>query len=159
MMPSEQARVELAVRNQAALDHLASDPEKYCEWIATIAFYKALQVVEAVFTHDPDQQHGDNHGRRHGILKGKKCYSHIWKYYRPLWSASAIARYLRAPEGPHFSSFSQYMAPDQVYPLLVGHYLHQVQMSARQFLSEDAQKKLGLRVLSKTKKAGQRRKH
>ena len=40
-MPQEGDHVALANRNHDTLYHLLKDPEKYSEWIATVAFYKA----------------------------------------------------------------------------------------------------------------------
>lgn len=66
-MPQEGDHVALANRNHDTLYHLLEDPEKYSEWIATVAFYKALQVVEAMFAKTSRSKH--DHSGRHDSLK------------------------------------------------------------------------------------------
>ncbi len=40
--------LSLANKNHQALQCLMADSQKHSEWIATVAYYKAAQVVEAV---------------------------------------------------------------------------------------------------------------
>lgn len=155
-MPSEASHIDLAVRNQAALDYLSADPAAYCEWIATVAFYKALHVVEAVLTHDRDVGHGQSHTHRSQVLK-QTSYSHIWKHYRPLWAASMVARYLKDIGGRDFQSFTDYLAPEDVIPQLVNHYLKQVEKSAGKRLSQRAMRALGLPPPARPRKPRRRR--
>lgn len=54
-MPTEADHIALANKNHDVLQHLMQDPERFPEWIVTTAFYKAVQLVEAVFA---------NHGHR-----------------------------------------------------------------------------------------------
>lgn len=140
---TEGAHIRLANRNLAAMEHLCSDHESYCEWITTTAFYRALQVVEAVFA--AQGMHGTSHRRRADLLKKDRRFSHIWRHYRPLQSASTIARYLHDTEtNGSYSSFADYMSPEDVIPDLVSHRLNQVEKSAAKFLSERACQTLGL---------------
>ncbi len=144
-MPSEKAHIQLAVRNQEALDHLCGDSERFPEWIATIAFYKALHVVEAVFTRAKGLglQHGDSHRTRAEILKKTKRFTNLYKHYHPLWTASTIARYLQDHStGKTFSAFTDYLTTDQVLRILVGHHLKQIQISSANLLSKGAVSKL-----------------
>ena len=142
-MPSEEAHIRLAIRNQTALDYLATEVDKYAEWVATVAFYKALHVVEAVFARDKAIGHGRDHGPRHQYLKRNNRYQHIWKNYWNLWRASTVARYLE-DNGHTHGSFAEYMTPDQVVDRLIKGNLHRVQMSARKFLSPASVAALGL---------------
>jgi len=132
----ENAHIDLAVRNQAALEHLSKDAPAFCEWIVTVAFYKALHVVEAVFTHDGQVQHGRDHGHRHVVLKKTRRYQKIWTHYRPLWVTSTIARYLKQHDsGEEYNSFADYLSPERVLSDMVDHHLHQVQRAAVKFLT------------------------
>jgi len=143
-MANEEAHVRLALRNQATIDHLRTDAPKYSEWITTVAFYKALHIVEAVFFRNGGN-HGTDHEDRARRLKEAR-YSHIWKHYRPLWAASTVARYLQdtIQRSGSFNSFAEYMPAGDVDRLILNHYLHQVQQSARNFLSTKSVTELGL---------------
>ena len=79
---------EKADHNQAFLDSIA-DRKTYCDWIVTVAFYKALHLVEMVFA--GDEKHSDNHRDRHDTLK--RQYIDLWREYRPLYQLSRRARY------------------------------------------------------------------
>ena len=125
----------LANRNQAALEVLAAHSPLPGEWVTTVAFYKALQVVEAVFaarSERPPSSHGDRNAR----LK-KPPYSAIWKHYRPLWNASCVARYLAEHDAPAkvYRSFYDYIPEARVESLVIRHLLHQVEESACRMLS------------------------
>ena len=48
-MSTESEHIALANRDQATLEYLLLDPPKCSEWIAAVAFYKSLHVVEAIF--------------------------------------------------------------------------------------------------------------
>lgn len=133
-----------ALRNQAAIDHLLEKPEGFSEWIATIAFYKALHVVEAVFFAHGPVPHGHSHEDRDRALKVTPEYSEIYKHYRPLWAASMVARYLYEPgSGLEHPVFSTYLSPEKVKSELLGHRLHRLQVSAKKFLSPRLRDRLG----------------
>ncbi len=74
-MSAEAEHIRLANRNQATLDYLLLDVSKCSEWIAVIAFYKSLHVVEAVFAREPLPCHLHNHHERLGRLKTTRAYS------------------------------------------------------------------------------------
>jgi hypothetical protein len=51
--------IALANRNQATLEYLLLDAPRCSEWIAAVAFYKSLHVVEAIFAREspaPDKK-------------------------------------------------------------------------------------------------------
>lgn len=48
-MASELVHIELASRNHRTLLYLLEKHDDPPEWVTTVAFYKAVQVVEAVF--------------------------------------------------------------------------------------------------------------
>ena len=145
-MPNEAAHITLARRNQKTIDHLLQNPSAFAEWITTVAFYKALHIVEAIFARDKDTVHGRDHGIRANFLKSNNRYRNIWKHYRPLWAASTVARYLQDSIGTNreYTSFSQYLSPERVESEILGHRLHQIEKSAKKLLSKSAQKSLGL---------------
>ena len=132
-MPSKECHLALARKNQQTLDYLLLEFDRHSAWIATVAFYKALHLVEAVFAADPNIRHGHSHEERESYLKSTRHYSHIWKYYRLLWAASMIGRYLE-DRTDEYASFSEFMTPDEVKHNLVGHWLWQVEQSASKFL-------------------------
>lgn len=138
-MPSELTHIQQANRNQAAINHLAGSGEiVYPEWVATIAFYKALHVVEAVFSQDKIIEHRQTHKARLETLKKTGKYQHIFRHYDPLWRASLIARYLVARSGKQYRSFAIYLSADHVISEMLAHRLHQVQKSAMRFLTAEA---------------------
>lgn len=143
-MAAEIDHIALAKRNQAALGCLLDDPAAYAEWIATIAFYKAVQMVEASFAHT---QTGptSSHGARLDTLKRTKRYQHVFPHFRELWAASTIARYLTDHySGRHFRTFTDYITPEKVVTVIVRHRLQQIERSLTGpgFLSERARELL-----------------
>jgi hypothetical protein len=68
--------------------------DEFPDWVTTVAFYKALHIVEAVFANDINVRHGTGHEHRERVLKTTTKYRHLYKYYRPLYTASVKARYL-----------------------------------------------------------------
>lgn len=139
-MPSEITHIQQAVRNQIAIDQLlgANGRIESPEWVATIAFYKALHIVEAVFSRDKAIAHRQTHERRLAILKQTRKYENICKHYEHLWRASLVARYLRVDDGPAIKCFTDYLTVEQVRSEILGHRLRQVQRSAMRFLTDNA---------------------
>jgi hypothetical protein len=133
-MPSEQAHIDLARHNQLLIDHLLPEIHRFSDWVTTVAFYKALHIVEAVFAANGPRRHGGSHPDREQLLKGNRQYSNIWKHYRPLWAASTIARYLEY-QGSQYASFTAYMDHRRVQSEIINHRLRQVETSAQHFLS------------------------
>lgn len=131
-MPSKQAHAAAAKRNQGTLEYLLKD-DAHLEWAVTVAFYKALHIVEAsLATKQPGcVEHTDDHKSRNRLLKTTIRFQHIWKMYRPLFEASLIARYLRENEnGPTYEVFDKFMPREAIERLVIRHYLAQIEKSA-----------------------------
>lgn len=139
-MPSQNAHLDLARRNQELIDHLRPDLARFSDWVTTVAFYRALHLVEAVFAADPSIKHGGDHGQRLRLLKNTRRYEAIFKAYQPLWTASVIARYLEDKESAtEVSSFSKYLTPEQVEAKILRHYLRRVESAVEQLLGRSLQ--------------------
>lgn len=133
-MASESAHIAVANRNQSTINHLCSDLTLNSPWIATIGFYKALHVVEAVFSNDPEISNMSDHGTRFEALKKTKRYRHIHKHYSELFRISIVARYLE-DESTKASVFDEFLDPEEVAPVALFHHLKQIENSARKRLS------------------------
>lgn len=133
-MPTKDAHLAAARQNQSTIGFLLNaSNDDHLPWVVTVAFYKALHVVEALFASQAsgEIQHTDDHRQRNDTLKTTVRFQQIWKMYRPLYNASLIARYLRDnASSPTFEVFSKYMSKEEVESKVLGHYLHQVQASA-----------------------------
>ena len=70
-MASEADHLAAANLNQKTLAYLCQDVSIHGPWVAVVAFYKALHIVEAVFANDPDIRHCTDHGSRERALKKK----------------------------------------------------------------------------------------
>lgn len=142
-MASELDHIALANRNHEALSALLNADGEHPEWVATIAFYKALQIIEACFARQ-GIGHGHGHSKRLEVLHDKRRGFHsLCKHYEALLEASEIARYLscRSSAASH-TSFTDYMTMEDVKTDLLQKRLMNVEMHARQFLSEDAKSRL-----------------
>jgi hypothetical protein len=142
-MASEQDHIALANRNHDALCALLKLPDEHPEWVATIAFYKALQIIEATFAFK-GLGHGHGHSKRLALLQDKRNgYASLCKHYEALLEASEVARYLGARTGSGgYSSFSSYMTMQDVRDELLGKRLANVEMHARAFFSTGSKNSL-----------------
>jgi hypothetical protein len=131
-MPNEEAHLKAANHNQAVIALLLPRLDDFSDWVTTVAFYKALHVIEAVFANDPNIRHGIGHEHRERVLKTTPKYMNLYKFYRPLYSASIKARYLDDPA----CNFAKILTPADVRNTILGHYLRQVEKSARTFLKQ-----------------------
>ena len=142
-MPSEPEHIQLAVHNIEVIDYLLAKAE-FCDWTATVTFYTALHIVEAVFFHDQqhtNQRHGQNHENREKILKGIRSYQNIYRHYRPLQATSVVARYLQGSSKEGLT-FQQHMSAKQVEEKLIKHHLAQLIKTANKFLSSSSASRL-----------------
>jgi hypothetical protein len=151
-MASEESHIALANRNHATLLHLLPNAIEYPEWVATIAFYKAVQIVEAAFA-TTCLSHSTSHHQRLLTLKGER-FKPVFREYRPLISASRIARYLEdfgdvdqngKPIwiGPGaFNKFTEYMLPSEVADELVYGRLFKLEQNCLKFLTDDGRNRL-----------------
>lgn len=138
-MPSKDAHVAAALHNQRVIEYLYERIDDFPDWVVTVAFYKALHVVEAVFAGDAkaSSRHFDTHHDRNVELRKNKRYSNIWKGYGPLYQLSLNARYLREDgDGPKYEVFSKYMPPEKVQTTVLDHYLHQIEKTAAKLLKD-----------------------
>ncbi len=140
-MPKVSKHIRLAARNKKALDYLILANGPHTEWVATIAFYTALQVVEAVLVKKTGTGSSD-HGDRNWRLKTGRGLGNLWKHYRPLASASRIARYLQDDYGADYESFSSYLSSEKAEAILVKHHLAQIIKSAAKILGRDPEELL-----------------
>src|SRR5271165_5621266 len=98
-MSSEAEHIAIANRNQVVLEYLLNNPETCAEWVTVVAFYKALHVVEAIFSRDATVGHIHNHHARLETLRRDPRYRRLHSTYRVLWDASVVARYLEDRSG------------------------------------------------------------
>jgi len=134
-MPKETDHISLANKNHDAMMRLGQDLDRFSEWVAVTAFYKALQIIEAMFVN----QHGrccfGHHQRLEKLKKGG--YKELYKHFRALWSAASIARYLYDSETRQgYSSFADYLSAEKVKSILLKRRLHAVECNAVSLLSE-----------------------
>ena len=85
-MATEAAHKEKAAVNQRFLETITDD---FPDWLATVAFYKAVHLVEALFaTHGA---HSPNHTERNRRLK--RDHPRILEQFKPLFNISKLVRY------------------------------------------------------------------
>lgn len=136
-MATELSHIALANKNHHTLQFLMEREVEHPEWITTIAFYKALQVVEAVFCNEL-KRNAHTHKRRLEMLKQPK-FKAIFPHYRTLWSASTIARYLHDHESQQgYQAFSDYCPPGDVIKRFVNKRLRAIEQNAVSMLSKNA---------------------
>jgi hypothetical protein len=138
-MPKIEAHEEVAIRNQIVLDCLLENnntsPSEFAPWAVTVAFYKALHLVEGIFyidglQHEKRPFHSKDHKERNQRLKSIKKFGHIWKHYRPLFAVSMIARYLFDPDtGTDQIDLDAYLPGNSVRSTFINHHLRQIEKS------------------------------
>lgn len=115
-MPKIDAHLRLANRNQftltALMDAASSDEhdDSHDEWIATIAFYKAVQLAEALRVKQTGRGSTDHKTRNDWV---RVHHPLLYKHLRPLYQSSLVARYLGYSENGNsqsFDCFANYMS-------------------------------------------------
>jgi hypothetical protein len=134
-MPTAEAHLAIARKNQLLIERLRPAMAEHSAWVATVAFYKALHIVEAVFFHDAEIRHTSDHGVRNSHLRKIRRYAKVWSHYGPLYRTSLIARYLAEERGPAYETFGDYMTPEQVEREALNHHLRQIEQSAARLVS------------------------
>lgn len=117
-MPKIESHLRLANRNQAALATLISADQTHNEWIATIAFYKAVQLAEALRVKKTGRASTDHKSRNEYI---RVHHQTLYKHLRPLYQSSLIARYLGYVDSgakTQVDCFADYMSGDVVGKLI-----------------------------------------
>jgi hypothetical protein len=137
-MAREAEHIALANRNHAALIHLLNDGQ-FLDWAATVAFYKAVHIAEAVLAANIGH-HSNSHTERERALKMAR-FAPIFRDYSHLFSASRVARYLIAPAGQPFSTFADFMDANAVKKL-VRVRLYGVEQASLGFLSNPSKTSL-----------------
>ncbi len=138
-MPNKASHLCVVKENSAAIDWLRQANPPIPQWVVTVAFYKALHIVEAVFIADNSSpiKHADDHQQRNHVLKSHRRYQHLWKHYRPLWNDSLIARYLQGNEETEtYIGFADYMSLADVDKTHLNHHLVQIVRTARTLLGD-----------------------
>lgn len=130
--------VALANKNHAALMYLLERDGEFSEWVTVVAFYKAVHLVDAALVNKLGRS-GHGHADRLDRVK-RLGDEHLHKHFRILWSASSIARYLfdgtGESEKKEYSSFSDYLPPDDVKKKIVDKRLYGVEYCAVGLLSD-----------------------
>lgn len=133
-MPAESVHLDQAGHNGDVLAFLATRPELNSDWMTTVAFYKALHLVEAVLA-SRFGVHSPSHDSRRQLLKSERSLVHIYHHYRVLDRASQIARYLTDPAtGMDVPRFADFLPPAKVVGDVVGHWLREVEKSVGKLL-------------------------
>ena len=138
-MPSKASHLCVVRENSAAIDWICKAPSPMPQWVVTVAFYKALHIVEAVFAADKNSpiRHADDHAQRNDVLRRENRYRHLWKHYRPLWNDSLIARYLQGnSDTDTYCGFADYMTLADVEKTHLNHHLVQIVRTARTLLGD-----------------------
>ncbi len=140
-MASEADHISLANHNHDALMALMPAVDRFPDWVSTIAFYKAVHVVEAVYAIVLNK-HSCSHHDREQVMKARK-FAAIYKDYAHLLTASRVARYLENASGTKYKKFSDFLDGSRVKQL-IGQRLVRLEQSALLFLSDDARRGLKL---------------
>jgi hypothetical protein len=125
-MASEADHIELANTNQNLIDHLIGE-NSFHDWLTTVAFYKAVHVVEAVFDNHL-HKHSHSHADREDRLKRTTRFELVFKNYLHLLNESRTFRYLLGPPGR--------LTIETVKSRLIYKRLYAVEQNALQFLSD-----------------------
>jgi len=131
-MASEADHISLADRNHDFLVDVLREG-RFPDWAATVAFYKAVHVVEAVFAADLGRD-STSHTDREESLKTLK-YKRIFKDYTHLLTASRIARYLESRDEGKYHQFADFMDAQEVNRL-VAKRLYGVKQHSLPFLTD-----------------------
>ena len=101
-------------------------PPEYPDWIVTVAFYAALQAVDALLAKDNVTVY--SHEARNTTLKQTNRYEYIWKHYYPLYDLSRKVRYLAAP--------AQWVKHQDIDKNVLRKYLYPIEKSVKALTKE-----------------------
>ena len=119
----------MAAHNQETVDFLLTGEGRFTDWVVTVAFYKALHLVDAMLDR-LEGKHGVDHSYRSAILRGNRRYLNVLKHYNALKEASVVARYLSDQRGTQsYKSFADYCPPERVKSEYVDGRLKELQKS------------------------------
>jgi len=108
-MPSLQAHLRLAQKNRDLLDRLLPEISQFSEWITTIAFYRAIHLVEAMFAIE-GIHHFTHEQRESRMGQNPRKYGMLYRNYHILSTASKHARYLGTSVRDSVTSFDAYIS-------------------------------------------------
>lgn len=103
-------------------------PAAYPDWLATIAFYTALQAVDALLAYDDVT--ANSHDGRNATLKQTNRYEYIWRHYSPLYDLSRKVRYLADP--------SLWIQPGDIESHVLKRYLYPIESSVKKLMPPTA---------------------
>lgn len=91
-MPNELQHKDKYVENRKLLDNeLNIENAQYYNWIATVAFYAAMHLVEGELA--KSDIHNKTHLDRGNVVEKFSCFRNIRGQYKTLHDRSIIARY------------------------------------------------------------------
>jgi len=136
-MPDIKAHIDKAEHNRKFLETICQYVERFADWVAVVAFYSALHYVEALFFRfqPSGQKHGTSHEMRERLLKSQRRFKKVARHYWHLWQAATIARYLQNGKGQLYTTFTDYMSPDNVVDRLIKHHFRRLRESVGKLLS------------------------
>lgn len=132
-MPCKQDHLSLASHNQNTIQYLLKDINTFSDWIVIVAFYKAIHMIEALRAH-AFKDHSHSHESREIFLKSQNRFYSLYRNYTALKEAAQIARYLNSKCNGDFSSFSQYLSPQDVKSQILDHELPHFESTLNKFL-------------------------
>jgi hypothetical protein len=138
-MPSELSHLGVANDNHTTLAFLLQDVDTHLPWIGTIAFYKALHIVEAALD-TSFSTHLTDHTSRLRFLAKENRLKKVYEHYHPLYSMSQKARYLS--NGSSMTKFADHVTSKQMIDTYLKHHLHQVEQASLKLMTPAANLKL-----------------
>lgn len=145
-MASQSIHIATANRFHGTLEFLCDDVSAHAPWIATVAFYKALHVIEAAFAADPKIGHTNCHGERRDALMSATKYQNVHRHYSALEKMSKCARYLYTDSGT-VATFDKYLPPEKIGEQVLFHRLKQVESSCGKWMKKDADQLISVETL------------
>ena len=104
-------------------------PQTHPDWIATLAFYSALQAIDALLASGGFTP--KDHKQRNDVLCRTNTYAQIWKHYSPLYQICRTVRYIPDP--------TQWVPFEKIEQTVLQGYLYKVEESVRNLLNKEAE--------------------
>ena len=102
-------------------EFLATIPPRFPDWQVTVAFYVALQAIDALLA--LDGIHVTSHEGRNGALMRTNRYDKIFRAYHPLYNLSQTVRYLAEPQ--------KWIPPHEVSETVLAKHLYPIEQSVQ----------------------------
>lgn len=127
----------LANKNHEALQVLLSGGGlNHSEWITTIAFYKAAQVIEAILV--TKGKNSTSHDARRKNIRAFLRSEPLLQHHNYLFNASKIARYLHDEQGVKYTNFSSFLPAHKTVEKIITGRLIPIEQISKQYLSEQS---------------------